>query len=39
MGYLLTDVLGISRGFTLRDAQTIEDLGFNMQFIAETPKL
>ena len=37
-GGLLPDVLGMSRGFTLRHAQTIEDLGFDMQFIAETPR-
>ena len=35
-GGLLPDVLGISRGFTLRHAQTIKDLGFDMQFNAET---
>ena len=37
-GGLLPDVLGMSRGFTLRHAQTIEDLGFDMQFNAETPR-
>ena len=26
-------------GFTLRHAQTIKDLGFDMQFNAETPRL
>ena len=36
-GGLLPVVLGMSRGFTLRHAQTIEDLGFDMQFNAETP--
>ena len=36
-GGLLPDVLGMSKGFTLRHAQTIEDLGFDMQFNAETP--
>ena len=35
-GGLLPDVLGMSRGITLRYAQTIEDLGFDRQFIAET---
>ena len=37
-GGLLPDVLDMSRGFTLRHAQTIEDLGFDMQFNAETPR-
>ena len=37
-GGLLPDILGMSSGFTLRHAQTIEDLGFDMQFIAETPR-
>ena len=35
---LLPDVLGMSRGFTLRHAETIKDLGFDMQFNAETPR-
>ena len=35
-GGLLPDVLGMSRGFTLRHAQTIKDLGLDMQFNAET---
>ena len=35
-GGLLPDVLVMSRGFSLRHAQTIEDLGFDMQFNAET---
>ena len=35
---LLPDVLGMSRGFTLRHAQTIEDLGFDIQFNAKTPR-
>ena len=34
-GGLLPDVLGMSRGFTLRHAQTIKDLGFDMQFNAK----
>ena len=29
-------VLGMSRGFTSRHAQAVGDLGFAMQFIAET---
>ena len=33
----LPDVLGMSRVFTLRNAQTIENLGFDMQFNAKTP--
>ena len=33
----MPNVLGMSRGFTLRHAQTIEDLGFDMQFNAQTP--
>ena len=37
-GGLLPNVLGMSRGFTLRHAQTIEDLAFDMQFNAETPR-
>ena len=37
-GGLLPDVLGMSRGFTLRHAQTIKDLGFDMQFNAETQR-
>ena len=37
-GGLLPDFLGMSRGFTLRHAQTIEDFGFDMQFNAETPE-
>ena len=37
-GGLLPNVLVMSRGFTLRHAQTIEDLGFDMQFNAETPR-
>ena len=37
-GGLLPNVLGMSRGFTLGHTQTIEDLGFNMQFNAETPR-
>ena len=37
-GGLLSDVLGVSRGFTLRHAQTIQDLGFDMQFIAQKPR-
>ena len=37
-GGLLPDVLGMSRGFTLRHAQMIPDLGFDMQFNAETPR-
>ena len=37
-GGLLPNVLGIFRGFTLRHAQTIEDLGFDMQFNAETAR-
>ena len=36
-GGLLPDVLGMSRGFTLRHAQMIQDLDFDMQFNAETP--
>ena len=28
----LPDVLGMSRGFTIRHAKMIEDLGFDMQF-------
>ena len=35
-GGLLPNVLGMSRGFTLRHAQAIEDLGFDMQFNAGT---
>ena len=35
-GGLLPDFLGMSRGFTLRHTQTIEDLSFDMQFNAET---
>ena len=35
-GGLLPDVLGMSRGFTLRHVQMIEDFGFDMQFNAET---
>ena len=35
-GGSLPDALGMSRGFTLRHAQTIGDLGFDMQFNAET---
>ena len=38
VGYLLTNSLGMSKGFTLRHAQTIEDLGFDMQFNAATPR-
>ena len=38
-GGLLPYVLGMSRGFTLRHAQTIEDMCFHMQFDAETPRL
>ena len=34
-GWLQPDVMGMSRGFTLRHAQTTEDLGFDMQFNAE----
>ena len=30
-------LLDMSRGFALRHAQAIEDLGFDMQFNAETP--
>ena len=30
-------VLGMFRGFTPRHAQTARDLGFAMQFTAETP--
>ena len=37
-GGLLPDVLGMSRGFTLRHAQTIKDLGLDMQFNAETQR-
>ena len=37
-GGLLPDVLGMYRGFTLRHAQTIQDLGFDLQFNAETPR-
>ena len=37
-GGLLPDVLGMSREFTLRHSQAIEDLGFDMQCIAETPR-
>ena len=35
-GGLLSDVPGMSRGFTLRHAQMIKDLGLDMQFNAET---
>ena len=38
-GGLLPDVLGMSSGFALRHAQTNEDLGFDMQFNAETLRL
>ena len=31
-------LLDMSMGFTHRHAQTIEDLGFDMQFNAETPR-
>ena len=37
-GGLLHNVLGMYREFTLRHAQTMEDLGFDMQFNAETPR-
>ena len=37
-GGLLPDVLGMSRVFILRHAQTIKDLGFDMKFNAETPR-
>ena len=37
-GGLLPDVLGMSREFTLSHAQTVENLGFDIQFNAETPR-
>ena len=37
-GGFLPDVLGMSRRFTIRHAQTIEDLGSDMQLNDETPR-
>ena len=37
-GGLLPYVLGMSREFTLRPAQTIEELCFHVHFDAETPR-